>query len=88
MLELHAIASKREEEKCGRFAIAMTQSEQMKFLQDLTMSPNVKKYYDMLGIATSIPAPTSFLFLFVALFSIYVVRGFVFNALAFRYRES
>ena len=88
MLELHAIASKKDEEKCGRFAIAMTQSEQMKFLKDLSMSPNVKQYYDMLGITTSTPALTSFPFLFVALFSIHVVRGFVFNALAFRYRES
>ena len=46
MLELHAIASKKEEDG-GRFAVAMTAQEKERFLWGIAHSHS--QYYDMLG---------------------------------------
>ena len=46
MLELHAIASKKEEGE-GRFAVAMTAEERLRFLRGI--KADYKEYYTMLG---------------------------------------
>ena len=46
VLELHAIAAKKEEGG-GEFAVAMTAEERLRFLQGIKSDP--KQYYDMLG---------------------------------------
>ena len=58
VLELHAIATKKVEDATGKFAVAMTRQQQFKFLKDITLVPNVKKYYDFLGGHT-VPAQFS-----------------------------